>query len=94
MSTNKTFQPRPFQERVLKHVLHGNSVILQAPTGAGKTRAALAPFIQNLARGGTALPYTSRYAVPMRVLANQFHREYQTLASRIDKEVGSMISRS
>jgi CRISPR-associated endonuclease/helicase Cas3 len=86
MSTNKPFQLRPFQERVLKHVLHGESVILQAPTGAGKTRAALAPFIQNLARGGSALPYTCRYAVPMRVLANQFYRDYQSLASSIDKE--------
>ncbi|HEX6479713.1 MAG TPA: CRISPR-associated helicase Cas3' [Ktedonobacteraceae bacterium] len=85
MSTNKTFQLRPFQERVLKHVLHGDSVILQAPTGAGKTRAALAPFIQNLARGDNALPYTCRYAVPMRVLANQFYRDYQSLADNIDK---------
>lgn len=80
----KDFQLRPFQEEVLRHVTHGRSVILQAPTGAGKTRAALMPFLQNLARQDDKLPYTCRYAVPLRVLANQFYREYESIASRID----------
>lgn len=84
MSTaNKPFL-RPFQERVFKCVMEGRSVILQAPTGAGKTRAALAPFLQNLAQQGDALPHTCRYAVPMRVLANQFYREHQETAEQID----------
>jgi CRISPR-associated endonuclease/helicase Cas3 len=59
-------------------------VILQAPTGAGKTKAALIPFLQNLAQQGNALPHTCRYAVPLRVLANQFFREYESIATRID----------
>src|SRR2546429_9976058 len=83
--TTKGFQLRPFQERVLHHVLNGRSVILQAPTGAGKTKAALAPFLQNLAKQGDKLPHTCRYAVPMRVLANQFYREYQATAEKIDR---------
>ena len=85
MASTREFHLRPFQERVLQHVLQGRSVILQAPTGPGKTRAALAPFLQNLARQGDALPHTCRYAVPMRVLANQFYREYQSTAENIDK---------
>ena len=75
----------PFQKRVFKHVMNGQSVILQAPTGSGKTRAALMPFQQNLARQGDALPLTCRYAVPMRVLANQFYREHEFLAREIDQ---------
>jgi CRISPR-associated endonuclease/helicase Cas3 len=82
---------RPFQQRVFDCIQHGRSVILQAPTGAGKTRAALAPFVSNLAQQGNKLPLTCRYAVPMRVLANQFYREYHDLAARIDKEAPTRL---
>jgi CRISPR-associated endonuclease/helicase Cas3 len=81
---SKDFQLRPFQERVFQEVMKGRSVILQAPTGAGKTKAALIPFLQNLALQGNALPHTCRYAVPLRVLANQFFREYASIAARLD----------
>jgi CRISPR-associated endonuclease/helicase Cas3 len=81
---SKNFQLRPFQEKVFQCVMNGRSVILQAPTGSGKTRAALMPFLQNLAQQGNALPYTCRYAVPLRVLANQFYREYESIAARVD----------
>ena len=82
---------RPFQQRVFDCIQQGRSVILQAPTGAGKTRAALAPFVANLARQGNKLPLTCRYAVPMRVLANQFYREYHDLAARIDREAPTRL---
>src|ERR1700694_3149241 len=85
MSSSKIPPLRPFQRRIFDLVQEGRSVIVQAPTGAGKTRAALAPFIYNLARQESVLPQTARYAVPMRVLANQFYREYRSLANNIDK---------
>lgn len=75
----------PFQRCVFEQVMNGRNVILQAPTGSGKTRAALMPFQQNLARQGGKLPLTCRYAVPMRVLANQFYREHEFLAREIDQ---------
>ena len=69
-------QPYPFQERVTELVLSGHSVILQAPTGAGKTYAALRPFLSAL---GNKHDFPSKciYAVPMRVLANQFYETYE-----------------
>ena len=67
---------RPFQERVRSCVLQGKSVILQAPTGAGKTQGALAPYIQNLKQGGSALPIKCLYATPMRTLTDQFYQKY------------------
>lgn len=87
MSAKESFQLRPFQRSVFNYIMQGRSVILQAPTGAGKTKAALIPFLQNLARQGNILPHTCRYAVPLRVLANQFYREYQSIAANIDREV-------
>jgi CRISPR-associated endonuclease/helicase Cas3 len=91
MSTVEYPPLRPFQKSVFDYILQGKNVILQAPTGAGKTRAALAPFIYNLASQNNKLPLTCRYAVPMRVLANQFYREYQSLAMDIDREAPTRL---
>jgi CRISPR-associated endonuclease/helicase Cas3 len=96
----------PYQQRVYELVRQKKRIIIQAPTGGGKTRAALAPYIEHqalyhLAKTGAAydeaqalaqtFPLTCRYAVPMRVLANQFYREYDELAKRIDAETGSRL---
>ena len=85
MEQPQSFEFYPFQQRVFKYLMNGRSVILQAPTGSGKTRAGLMPFQWNLSRQGIALPLTCRYAVPMRVLANQFFAEYASLAEKIDR---------
>jgi CRISPR-associated endonuclease/helicase Cas3 len=68
----------PYQTRV-KQLLHeGRSVVLQAPTGSGKTRAALAPFIEAFFDfPDAAFPRQCLYSVPMRVLAGQFMAEYR-----------------
>ncbi|HEX2347749.1 MAG TPA: CRISPR-associated helicase Cas3', partial [Ktedonobacterales bacterium] len=84
-----------YQRRVYDALMRGRSVILQAPTGGGKTRAALYPFLENLERYGlhqkasvsaeALLPLTCRYAVPMRVLASQFEQEYRDCITTLDK---------
>jgi len=72
----------PYQERVKSLIQAGRSVILQAPTGAGKTRAALAPFIEGFFDlPGERFPRKCIYVVPMRVLAHQFVTEYQEYAA-------------
>jgi CRISPR-associated endonuclease/helicase Cas3 len=91
---SEPWRPRPFQQRVIQHVLGGRSVILQAPTGSGKTDAALAPFSQNLAHRGTTLPPTCRYAVPMRVLTEQFHEKYRDQAEKLDRYGGTHLMRT
>lgn len=65
----------PFQERVYDYISAGKSVILQAPTGTGKTRAALYPFLRAWEYKAD-FPRRCIYSVPMRVLANQFEEEY------------------
>jgi len=60
---------------VAKLLLSGRNVILQAPTGAGKTLAAMLPFLDAIEHGRD-FPHKCLYAVPMRVLANQFVEEF------------------
>jgi len=69
----------PFQKRVYKLLSAGRSVILQAPTGAGKTRAALYPFLRGWEYEDD-FPCKCIYSVPLRVLANQFWTEYEERA--------------
>ncbi|MGC8838391.1 MAG: CRISPR-associated helicase Cas3' [Anaerolineae bacterium] len=66
----------PFQKEVHALISQGRSVILQAPTGAGKTRAALYPFFHAWEHNGD-FPRKCIYSVPLRVLANQFLEEYR-----------------
>jgi len=83
----------PYQQRVKELIQAGKSVILQAPTGAGKTRAALSPFIENFfdhADGST--PRKCIYSVPMRVLANQFEEEQYGLADKYRRIHGKNIN--
>jgi len=71
----------PYQERIDQLLRAGRSVILQAPTGAGKTRAALFPFLDGWRNDPARFPRQCLYAVPMRVLANQFEAEYRAIVA-------------
>src|SRR5215210_5623292 len=78
----------PYQERVDTLLRAGRNVILQAPTGAGKTRAALFPFLDGWRNDVAAFPRQCIYAVPMRVLANQFDFEYKKLVDDFTRNYG------
>lgn len=82
-----------YQERVKELLLSGRSVILQAPTGAGKTRAALAPFIEAFFDlPADAFPRKCIYSVPMRVLANQFVEEFKQYADDYKRKFGRELT--
>ncbi len=82
-----------YQERVKQNVQAGKSVILQAPTGAGKTRAALAPFIEAFFDlPPEAFPRQCLYTVPVRVLANQFEHEYRELSQSYQRRFGRQLT--
>lgn len=75
-----------YQKQVKELLLQGKSVLLQAPTGAGKTRAALAPFVEAFFDyPPDAFPHQCLYAVPTRVLATQFEREHRELADSYER---------
>lgn len=83
METPKT--PYPFQRQVAQFLLSGKNVILQAPTGAGKTHAALLPFLNALEKGHD-FPRKCIYSVPMRVLAKQFVSAYTARVKRAGRD--------
>lgn len=67
-----------YQKRVAELLLQGTSVVLQAPTGAGKTYAALFPFLYaRRYMKADEFPRKCIYSVPMRVLATQFNEEWR-----------------
>lgn len=70
--------PYQYQERVASEVLAGKNAVLVAPTGAGKTLAALAPFFYAKHQGQ---PLADRvlYALPLRSLASALHRSISTV---------------
>ena len=68
-----------YQKKIARLIRQGESIILQAPTGAGKTMAALWPFLLGWAAGSSKVPRKCVYAVPMRVLANQFEADYNRI---------------
>lgn len=75
----------PHQERAHDLLSAGKNVILQAPTGAGKTRAALYPFLKQREFDDSSFPKKCVYTVPMRVLANQFLEEYREVIPNYNK---------
>ena len=68
-----------YQQQVFDALREHKPVILQAPTGGGKTRASLYPFLYACTRPEVIeLPGQCIYSVPMRTLANQFVHEYHS----------------
>ncbi len=76
--------PAYYYQKELQNLFEkGENFLIQAPTGAGKTRAALEPGLRGL--GDHQFPQKILYAVPMRVLARGFQEQYSQLAKNPDK---------
>lgn len=66
------FQYDPFQQQAIDYINAGNSVIVSAPTGAGKTVIAEHVIEECLRRGEKVI-----YTAPIKALSNQKFREFQ-----------------
>ncbi len=62
----------PFQEEALDAIAAGRSVLLSAPTGAGKTLVAEYAIEETLKRGRRAI-----YTAPIKALSNQKYRDFK-----------------
>lgn len=77
------FPPANHQRDCAEALARGESVILRAPTGSGKSEAVWIPF---LLRRGNGLPMRMIHVLPMRALANQLEarmKQYATPALRV-----------
>lgn len=80
-------KPFAFQEKVAQHLLSGTSVILRAPTGAGKTRAAVFPFLY-ARQQQISFPRQMIYSLPLRTLATSLYKETQDVCQKAFPEAG------
>lgn len=81
------FKPYGFQERTAAALLEGRNVILRAPTGSGKTEAALAPFIVARAENHPTFPLKAMLASPMKTLAKSIHLRAKKLTGELGLDV-------
>lgn len=77
---------REFQQRAFREIKNGQSVLIIAPTGLGKTRAALCPFIENLSDGGV-IGTRLIYSLPLRALTQGVIKEFQQLCPTLQPVV-------
>ncbi|MBB3837837.1 CRISPR-associated endonuclease/helicase Cas3 [Runella defluvii] len=75
----KTFSdgivPYSYQLAVAKKLLEGKNVILQVPTGAGKTWASIMPFLYARELGLDSFPEKMIYSLPLRTLTNSIYED-------------------
>lgn len=64
----------PYQEKVAEHLLSGRNIVLSAPTGMGKTWAALLPFLY-ARKTGKILCDRLIFALPLRTLATSLFQD-------------------
>ncbi len=63
-----------FQKRALEHIDAHRTLIVSAPTGAGKTAIAEYAIHKTLAAGKTAI-----YTAPVKALSNQKYRDFRAV---------------
>ena len=82
---DKTYDAYPYQVRTAETLLSGKNVVLRAPTGAGKTEAALGPYLLARRQGRKDYPLRCIIASPMRTLAKDLFERVEAAAKRLNK---------
>jgi len=90
-------KPTPPQEACIPHILHGDNVLLIAPTGLGKTEAAMLPVLSQLLKhhtptsnthGNMGRGFRAIYITPLRALNRDMKDRLERMASLLGLTVG------
>jgi len=82
------FKPYDFQINIANKILNDKNVVMQAPTGAGKTWASIIPFLYARYKNMT-FPYKLIYSLPLRVLANSLYDEVSKKVAELNSKLFS-----
>ena len=84
LTGNQGLKPYTYQERVAQYLCGGNNIFLCAPTGAGKTWAALLPYLWSKSQ---RIAFADRliYVLPLRTLATTLYAETVACCKRVFK---------
>jgi len=75
------------QEAAIPKVLSGRNVVIVAPTGSGKTEAAIFPILSQMVSRGLYRRVSALYITPLRALNRDIVRRITRIASRLGIEV-------
>ena len=73
------FHPYNYQLYVAEQLLAGKNIILQVPTGAGKTWASIIPFLYAQENQRTDFPTKMIYSLPLRTLTNSIYEDVKNI---------------
>ncbi|MCE4617173.1 MAG: DEAD/DEAH box helicase [Desulfurococcales archaeon] len=80
--------PTPMQLEAYKHISQGDNTLIIAPTGSGKTEAALLPILDQML-AMNARPVSVVYITPLKALINDLYKRISWWAERL----GFIVSR-
>ncbi len=72
------------QLKAMKYVKHVDSLLIVAPTGAGKTEAAFFPILNSLVKEGNAKPIYALYITPLRALNRDIFRRLKNIVNKLN----------
>jgi len=80
-------KPTPIQEKAFPLVLSGNNVLIVAPTGSGKTEAAMLPVLSKLSGARSEGKIKAIYVTPLRSLNRDIFRRLEWLGEQVGVKI-------